>query len=111
MPEEIFVTLLFGFGTGWFLKTALIWRRDAKKALPAETRVVTVAPAVAATPAQEARIERLMEKLGQRLEALEDRIDFTERLLDSRNRARLDPSEARHGLTITPGESGDLPRR
>jgi len=109
MPEEVFFTLLFGFGTGWFLKTALIWRRDAKKALPPETRVVTVAPA--ASPAtQEARIERLLEKLGQRMEALEDRIDFAERLLDDRNRPREDPAGSRRGLTITPGE-GDLPRR
>ena len=110
MPEEIFFTLLFGFGAGWFLKTAFIWRRDAKKALPAETRVVTVAPAATVPASTETRLERLLEKLGQRMEALEDRIDFTERLLDKRNRGRVEPTEARRGLTIAPTEGGE-PRR
>jgi hypothetical protein len=111
MEEEILMTLLTGFGAGWFLKTAFIWRRDAKKVLPPEVRVVTAAAPPPPPAPTETRIERLLEKMNQRLEALEDRIDFTERLLDTRSSPRLEPLETRRGLSSTSPEGLDQPRR
>ncbi len=98
MPPEIVFSLFFGtcvgIPVGYFFKAAMNWRREAKRqALPApEVRLIPAQQ----SPSLEPRLERLLEKVGQRLEAIEDRLEFTERLLDARTKARPE-LEARRG--------------
>jgi hypothetical protein len=101
------------FWGGWFLKTALIWRRDARKAEarqelpPAPARP---APQPHVAPAMENRLERLVDLVNRRLEAIEDRMDFAERLLDSRS-PRLERGEAGRQITPQPLAGNDAMKR
>jgi hypothetical protein len=90
--EEIAMLIIgmwFGAPIGWFMKTALTWRRDAKR-LAAETKASAPPappPKPAVSPALEARLEQLVDRVNQRLEGIEDRLEFTERLIESRRPA------------------------
>jgi hypothetical protein len=88
----LFWGVVFATPTGYFLRSAVQWRREARDA----TRISAPPPAPPhpAPVAGEVRMERLLDRLSQRMETLEDRIDFTERLLDSRGKsgARVEPS-------------------
>jgi hypothetical protein len=87
MEEEIVFSLFWGlvFGTpiGWFLRSAAQWRRDAKRIPSPVIQPVAISPPQ--PPPTEARLERVLDRLSHRLETLEERIDFAERLLDTRS--------------------------
>jgi hypothetical protein len=87
MEEEVIAGIILGFWMGapigWFMKAALTWRRDAKRATQGGESKPAAAP-VQPVPQLTARIESLMDRLNQRLETVEDRLEFTERLLDAR---------------------------
>jgi len=90
----LFFGTLFALPTGWFLKAAFTWRREAKKAIgPTEVHVVSTSAQPASAPL-ESRLERTLELVNRRLEAMEDRLEFTERLLDTRAAARQESLEA-----------------
>jgi hypothetical protein len=89
--EEIAMLIIgmwFGAPIGWFMKTALTWRREARR-LAAEARPSpSPPPPQLAVPAVlESRLEQLVDRMNQRLEGIEDRLEFTERLLESRRPA------------------------
>jgi hypothetical protein len=88
MEEEIIFGLFWGlvFGTpiGWFLRSAAQWRREARRIPAPINQPVAVSPPPPPPPL-EARLERTLDRLNNRLETLEDRIDFAERLLDTRS--------------------------
>ncbi|MGH7468297.1 MAG: hypothetical protein ACRENP_09955 [Longimicrobiales bacterium] len=99
MDEEIFIGLFWGvlmaLPFGWFLRSAAQWRREARQNQVPVVQPVVVSPS---TPPAEARLEKVLERLTQRLETVEDRIDFTERLLDARSsgaplQGRRDPAQ------------------
>jgi hypothetical protein len=99
MEEEVFAGLILGaflwLPVGWFLRSALQWRREARRVEhPVVQQVVQPAP-----PPESRRLELLLERLVHRVESVEERIDFTEQLLDSRssvgNQSRRDPAAQR----------------
>ena len=83
----LFWGFVFGTPVGYFLRSTVQWRREAREA----TRTLAPPAPAPAPPATsgETRLERLLERLNQRMESLEDRIDFTERLLDSRGKSAV----------------------
>jgi hypothetical protein len=99
MEEEIIAGLILGFWigapVGWFLKAAFTWRRDAKRLSHTEAKPVPAPPQQPA-PQVNSRLESLMERLNQRLETVEDRLEFTERLIDARS-----PGKAQAGRRLT----------
>jgi hypothetical protein len=103
MDEEIIIGLFWGvlmaLPFGWFLRSAAQWRRDARR-LEAPVVQPIVMSSSPASPA-DARLEKVLERLTQRLESMEDRIEFTERLLDARTTERksADLSRARDPAT------------
>jgi hypothetical protein len=117
--EEFIAGLFFGglfaFPTGWFLKTAFVWRREAKKMAQPEGRVINQsAPAPShAAAGVESRLERMVDLVNRRLEAMEERMEFAERLLDSRSTSRLDGpvAEARRNIAASPRVEGETTRR
>lgn len=110
MPEEILVGLFVGFWMGapigWFMKSAFTWRRDAKRLANSEPK--PVASPEASAPGMNARMESLMERLAQRLETVEDRLEFTERLLDARTGGAR-KTAARRIPPSSPGSEGRPP--
>lgn len=102
---------LFAFPTGWFLKTAFVWRREARKATTQVEPPRSVSqPTPQASAAVENRLERLVDLVNRRLEAMEDRMEFAERLLDSRSIARLDGAGDARRLSQPPAESETMKR-
>ena len=96
MEEEVLAGLVLGLFLwlpfGWFLRSAWQWRREAKRVEPPVVReAVQPAP-----PPENRRVELLLERLVHRLESVEERVDFTEQLLDNRsgagNQSRRDPA-------------------
>ncbi|MGH7553202.1 MAG: hypothetical protein ACREMQ_09290 [Longimicrobiales bacterium] len=88
MEEEIVFSLFWGlvFGTpiGWFLRSAAQWRREAKR-IPAPVIQPVAISSPQPPPPTEARLERVLDRLSHRLETVEERIEFAERLLDTRS--------------------------
>jgi hypothetical protein len=82
----LFWGLVFGTPVGWFLRSAAQWRREAKRL----TQPIQVVAPQEHRPTQpvEARVERALDRLNQRLETMEDRLDFAERMLDTRSGTR-----------------------
>jgi hypothetical protein len=107
MQEEVIAGIILGFWMGapigWFMKAALTWRRDARRATQGESKPAV--PPVQPVPQLTARIESLMERLSQRLETVEDRLEFTERLLDARTPG---PAQASRRLA-TASMKSDVP--
>jgi hypothetical protein len=88
MDEELlaglFLGMFFSLPFGWFLRSAVQWRRDARRAAPLPPPAPP--PAILPPGISPERVETLLERIGQRMESLEDRVEFTERLMDERSR-------------------------
>ena len=95
MEEEILagmiLGMMFALPFGYFLRSAVQWRREARRVAPPVTQPV----AISATEAPaEARVVKALERLNHRLESVEERMEFTESILDSRSMSspsRRDP--------------------
>jgi hypothetical protein len=98
----LFWGMVFGTPVGWFLRSAAQWRREARRVAPPAAPPQVHAAPVAAPASTEIRVERLLDRLNQRLETLEDRLDFAERLLDSRTGARAETAGPRLTREPTP---------
>lgn len=94
MQAEIIASIILGFWmgapVGWFLKSAFTWRREARRLANPEPM-----PLPPSAPPIDSRLEKLVERFSQRLETLEDRLEFTERLLESRTHTPAGESRGR----------------
>jgi hypothetical protein len=93
----LFLGTVFSLPFGWFLRSAAQWRRDARRAPqpPPAAPPPIVPPGISPE-----RVEKLLERIAQRMESLEERVEFTERLMDDRSRrvaefAARDPASSR----------------